>query len=220
MEQQVLQISLGMVKAFIIKGEKHILVDTGLPKNYDKIIKFFNKHSIEPSDIGLIVITHNHTDHVGELVKLQELTGAKVVIHKKEGINLRSGKSTPVKPITLGAKLLFKVMKEPKAVLFEPHIEVEDMMDLSDFGIKGKILHTPGHTDGSISIILENGEVIVGDMITGKQTQNKSKAKLPFIANDLNEIKKSLQRLVQEGGKMFYTSHGDKCDVEAVKELL
>ncbi|NIN35076.1 MAG: hypothetical protein GTO60_08310, partial [Gammaproteobacteria bacterium] len=44
-------------------------------------------------------------------------------------------------------------------------ILVDDVFDLSEYGISGKIIHTPGHSQGSISIILDNGETLVGDMV-------------------------------------------------------
>ena len=217
---EILEIKLGMVKAFLIKGESHILVDAGLPNTYGKFIDFFNQNNIDPKDISLIVISHNHLDHVGELEKLQKLTGAKVAIHKKESRFLLEGKSTPVNPVTLKAKLLFKLMRKPASVRFKPHIEVEDGMSLEQYSFKGKIIHTPGHTEGSLSILMENGEAIVADMITGRKKGNGFTAKLPFVAKDINENKRSLSLLVKEGAKVFYTSHGSICNDKAVLDLI
>lgn len=121
---EILEIKLGMLNAFLIKGESHILVDAGLPNTYGKFIDFFNQNNIDLKDISLIVISHNHLDHVGELEKLQKLTGAKVAIHNKELRFLLEGKSTSVNPVTLKAKLLFKLMRKPASVRFKPHIEL------------------------------------------------------------------------------------------------
>lgn len=123
-------------------------------------------------------------------------------------------------PVTLKAKLLFKLMKKPASVRFKPHIEVEDGMSLEQYGFKGKIVHTLGHTEGSLSILMENGEAIVADMITGKKKGNGYTAKLPFVAKDINENKSSLSLLVKEGAKVFYTSHGGICNDKAVLDLI
>jgi len=85
LENQVITINLGMVKAFLIKGEKYILIDTGLPQSFKKIKKFFIKNEINPKDISLIILTHNHLDHTGGIMQMKSLTGAKVLIHKIEG---------------------------------------------------------------------------------------------------------------------------------------
>lgn len=220
MMYEILEIKLGMVKAFLIKGESHILVDAGLPNTYAKFIDFFKQNNIDPRDISLIVISYNHLDHVGELEKLHKLTGSKVVIHKKESIFLTEGNSTPVNPVTLKAKLLFKFMKKPAGVKFKPHIEVEDVMMLEQYGFKGRIVHTPGHTEGSLSILMENGEAIVADMLTGKKKGSSFTAKLPFVMNDMNENKRSLSMLIKEGAKIFYTSHGSICNDRAVLDLI
>ena len=46
-----------------------------------------------------------------------------------------------------------------------PDILVDDVFGLSEYGISGKIIHTPGHSQGSMSIILDNGETLIGDMV-------------------------------------------------------
>lgn len=46
----------------------------------------------------------------------------------------------------------------------EPEILVEEDIDLLEFGVNGKIVHTPGHISGSISLLLDSGEAFVGDL--------------------------------------------------------
>jgi hydroxyacylglutathione hydrolase len=46
----------------------------------------------------------------------------------------------------------------------EPEILVDEEMDLLEFGVNGRIVHTPGHTSGSISLLLDSGEAFVGDL--------------------------------------------------------
>jgi glyoxylase-like metal-dependent hydrolase (beta-lactamase superfamily II) len=50
----------------------------------------------------------------------------------------------------------------------EPDILMKNEFDLSEYGINGKIVHTPGHTEDSITIILDNGEMLLGDLVRGK----------------------------------------------------
>lgn len=215
MKQEIIPISLGIVKAYLIKGEKWILVDTGFAFSYKLMLKKMKKNHINPEDISLIIITHNHLDHVGGLLKLQKLTNAKVLIHSLDGKDLRKGISSVVTPVKALAKLIFK-FNHANHITFEPHIEINDNMDLKEFGVRGKVIHTPGHTPGSLSIMLTNGDVIIGDLITGK----KRKAKLFYVIDNLTDLKSSLNKLIELGAKRFYTSHGKVCNVEAVEKLL
>jgi len=220
MIKQVILINLGMVKAFLIKGEKYILVDTGLPQSYKKIKDFFIKNNIDPKDISLIVLTHNHIDHSGGIIKMKALTGAKVLIHKKESTYLEKGISTPVQARSILAKIIMKLMKEPIIEGFKADLIIENDFDLIPFGVNGKVIHTPGHTKGSLSILLTSGEAIVGDMITGKHKKDCNLAKYPFIWNDMSELKNSMKVLLGKGAKLFYNAHGDVCDDIAIKKLL
>jgi len=221
MEKQVIQINLGMVKAFLIKGDKkYILVDAGLPQSFDKIKKFLIKNQINPKNISLIVLTHNHLDHTGGLMQMKTLTGAKVLIHKTEGDYLARGISTPVQARSLLAKLIMKLMKEPKIKTFEADFLLEDDFSLNQFGVNGNVIHTPGHTVGSLSVLLNNGEAIVGDMLSGKSKRNYTIAKYPFIWNDISTLRDSIKMLLSKGAKVFYNAHGEVCDDMAIKNLL
>lgn len=220
MIKQVISINLGMVKAFLIKDEKYVLVDTGLPQSFKKFKEFFRENKIDPKDISLIILTHNHIDHSGGIIKMKALTGAKVLIHEIESTYLVKGISTPVQTRSLLAKIIMKIMKEPKIKGFKADLLLEDDFDLRPFGVNGKVIHTPGHTEGSLSILLANGEAIVGDMISGKHKKNYNLAKYPFIWNDISALKNSMKMLLDKGAKVFYNAHGDVCDDRAVKNLL
>ena len=58
-----------------------------------------------------------------------------------------------------------KNRRSEKVEGINPDIIIEDEFDLSGFGVKGKVIPTPGHTDGSVSIFLDSGKCICGDTI-------------------------------------------------------
>lgn len=219
-KNQILPINLGMVKAFLIKGDGYILVDTGVEKSYQAILRFLEENKINPKEISLIVISHHHSDHVGSLGKMVEQTGAKVLIHKSEEEYLERGESVPVKIHHPLFKLLMKMMKEPVLSKMKGDILVEDTYDLKPFGVDGRVIHTPGHTKGSLAVLLESGEVVVGDSINGRIKNGKSVALEPFFWNDIDLTRVSMERLVKEGAKVFYNAHGDICDDVAVLEFI
>lgn len=221
-ENRIITIDLGYVKAFLIKGEKYILVDTGIPKSFETIKRFMIDNGINPKDISLVIITHNHLDHTGSIGKVKELTGAPVLIHAGEDFYLSKGTTSPIQMNSLLPKLLMMFMKNPEIGPFKADIIVKDtdIIDLKPYGAAGKIIYTPGHTEGSISILLDNGQAIVGDLFSAKKTRRGAKANYPFIYNDLDTIKVSIMQLIDQGGKQFYNAHGVVCDVNALKALV
>ena len=50
--------------------------------------------------------------------------------------------------------------------------KLNDEYNLDEFGISAKVIHTPDHTAGSISIIMNNGEAIIGDLVRGNHRIN------------------------------------------------
>ncbi|MFZ5354356.1 MAG: MBL fold metallo-hydrolase [Bacillota bacterium] len=217
--KQISIVPLGMTKAFIIKGIKNILVDTGMPGSFDRIMDAMKLSGIEPPEISLIVITHNHLDHVGELYRLKQFTGAEVLIHKSEAEALEKGISTDVKPTGFFGKLLLRLVKDQKITGVKADILLEEEMSLKEYGIDGKIIHTPGHTPGSISVILDSGEMIVGDLLSGNRISKGKKADKPVFAVDLAALKATLLKLADLSPKVVYNTHGVPCNGDALKSL-
>ena len=61
----VVTISLGFVNAFLIKGKRPVLVDTGVSKDPSVVTEKISSLGIDPMDISLILLTHCHYDHCG-----------------------------------------------------------------------------------------------------------------------------------------------------------
>ena len=166
---EITTIKMGFVNSYIIKGEsKLILVDTGLPGNAQKIINKIEEIGFKASDVSLIILTHAHFDHMGSLKELKDVINAKVAVHKNYAGYLIEGKSAKVVPITGFGKFMMRMIKNRAQKTIEgvkPDILIEDEMDLDDFGVKGKVISTPGHTDGSVSVFLNSGNCLCGDTI-------------------------------------------------------
>ncbi|MHA1466103.1 MAG: hypothetical protein ACTSQ2_13525, partial [Candidatus Heimdallarchaeaceae archaeon] len=96
----------------------------------------------------------------------------------------------------------------------EPDIVITDNYSLDEHGIKGKILHTLGHTCGSVSVVLNSKIAFIGDLTHGFPLRGKTD--FPFVTENLNSVYQSWQKLLDEGVELFYQSHGE----EFKKELL
>ena len=150
----VIPIKLGLVKSFIIKGDKAVIVDTGYPGNGEKILDCLRANDIDPSDISLIIITHGHIDHYGSADELRKLTGAPVAMHRADAEYIKKGIHYIGMPTCLPARIFKSLFIKTDPILSKPlkvDIVFENDIDLQDFGINGKVIHTPGHTADSVS---------------------------------------------------------------------
>jgi len=151
-------ITLGVDQCYIIRGEKTIMIDAGSPKQAKSFRKAVERLSIKPEDIKLIVLTHGHWDHIGTAKEIKDLTGGKLALHQKEKDWLEKSLKPLPPGVTAWGKTFGKIL-----ALFMPliHISATDVdivlgdgeFPLSEYGIPGKILYTPGHSMGSVSIV-------------------------------------------------------------------
>jgi glyoxylase-like metal-dependent hydrolase (beta-lactamase superfamily II) len=220
--QKVIQLSifpLGMINCFLIKGEsKHVLVDTGVPSSENKILKQLREHGIKPGDIGLIVITHGHIDHFGSAKELKDILKVPLLMHDLDKIALQTGRSM-LETLKPNHKLWDLVLKpklaRDKASPCSPDILLkgDEEYDLSIYGIRGKIIHTPGHTPGSLSVVLDNGEAIIMDLassgiLLGGIAFN-SRMKHPPFHDNLDQVRNSIDHVLSLNTETFYLGHGN-----------
>ena len=66
---------------YLIEGKYPTLIDTGTGSHFESLIKSIKRH-IDPKEIEIILLTHEHFDHCGGVKKLKEITNAKILIHK------------------------------------------------------------------------------------------------------------------------------------------
>ena len=220
--QKIIQLSvfpMGMINCFlIVRQTKHILVDTGVPNSEKKIINQLKKYCIKLEDIGLIVITHGHIDHFGSAKEFKDILKAPILMHNLDKVALETGKSM-IETLKSNHKFWDIVLKpklaKDKASPCSPDILLYDneAYDLSIYGINGKIIHTPGHTPGSLSIVLENGEAIIMDLtssgiLLGGIVFN-SRMKHPPFHDNLEQVENSINHLLSLNIEKFYLGHGN-----------
>ena len=206
----VKRISCEKASSFLIyRPGVAILVDAGNSGSEEKILHTLRRAGIDRDMLKLLILTHAHFDHAGSAGKIKELTGCKIVLHFSEASRLVNG-FAPIPAGTrwkakllvgLGRTFAWRIGKFPGA---EADLLVKDSLDLKEFGFTGKVIHTPGHTHGSMVVLLENGELFAGDTLFGVV----GKQHFPPFAEDLQALVRSWKHIRTLPVKTFYPAHG------------
>ncbi len=224
----VVPIRLGFVNAYLLKGERPVLVDAGYSGMEERILDAVLAAGEEPSRLSLIVITHAHTDHYGSAAALRRITGALVACGDRAAADLKGGVDrhlAPAGPAGFVARSLLALAPRPRpAAGLEPDLLFSGPADLTRWGVDASIVPTPGHTPGSISVVplaaaaawpeAPGGAAaapedlpwaIVGDLVFGKFTAPRS-PRLPFFAADAAALASNLRVFVRT--ETVYPGHG------------
>jgi len=209
---RTIRIPVGYANAFLlINGRHSVLIDTGIKGHAFFLLSKMEKYGVVPSDLALIIQTHTHFDHAGNTAELKKLTGAKVVVHETEAGYLTNG-YTPIpngtNPYTkfiasLGRKV-YPGIAAYEAV--KPDIVISEKYSLDEWGVDGYILHTPGHTEGSLSVVLENRLVIAGDCFFPVFPKSVF---TPFC-NDVPMLMESWKKILDLDIEEIYAGHGPR----------
>ena len=170
--------------AVLIEDKKMALIDTGIAGNGEAIIAYIKDIGRKPEDLAWIVVTHFHYDHSGSADELSKLTGAKIVAHLDETTEISVGKRLLLKGnenTGTGPPWWYKTLfgnrivrqsqnkKSFKKRLDYIDTEIHQTVNHGDIiPVLGglRILHTPGHTPGSICPVLEGTKMIfLGDSV-------------------------------------------------------
>lgn len=198
----------GRSNVFMVSGKNiNILVDTGPAYKCKGLFNKLNKLSI--NSIDYLLLTHTHFDHAANAQKIKDKFGLKVIVHEKEADYLLSGDS----PVPAGTNALTSwlsgtfgkwVEKMVRYNSCKADIVVNNEFDLSDTGINARIIHTPGHSAGSLSLIVDNQIALVGDTLFGVYPRSC----YPPFADCDPDLLKSWEKLLETECKLFLPSHG------------
>jgi glyoxylase-like metal-dependent hydrolase (beta-lactamase superfamily II) len=155
------------INAYLLLGRRPILVDAGIPGTGRKIVDGIAAHGVDPADLALIVLTHAHIDHFGAAAQVSRLTGAPIAAHRADLEPYRAGRARePYLPTgPFGALLRRMPALHATVQPVEPAIVLDGPQRLDDLGVAARIVPTPGHTAGSVSVLTDDGDLIAGDLI-------------------------------------------------------
>jgi glyoxylase-like metal-dependent hydrolase (beta-lactamase superfamily II) len=224
MGPEVHTLSLGYVNCYLIREEGTILVDAGASNHARAILRKLDALSVKPDDISLILLTHGHADHTGSAAELQRLTGAPVATHPRDTEWVESGESAMPRGVGVWGKALAAMLRVIAPAMSASPAPVDlalgdEGLSLEPYGIQGTVLHTPGHSPGSVSLLLDSGQAFVGDLVMNGLPMRFGPG-LPLFADDVETLRKSVRLLLDRGAKRIYPAHGRPFPADALAKLL
>lgn len=167
--------------SFLIAGAEPTLIDCGSSEGYPALKRSLAEHGYLPRDIRRVIATHGHWDHVSGMALLREESDAELWLHaaERESVERGDGEMT--------SSFLYDRPFPPVAVDHE--LCDGDVLDVN--GCRFEVIHTPGHSPGSISLLTGMPGLrvlITGDTVWGGFS--------PRIGSDIDAWQGSLDRLL------------------------
>jgi glyoxylase-like metal-dependent hydrolase (beta-lactamase superfamily II) len=218
---QIIPVKLGMVNAYIVKQDGVVLIDTCIPGSEHAILSSLKAAGIEQQEVRLILVTHGHGDHAGSAARLQEMTGAPVAVHENDVRMLQTGTQGQLIPTGLIGRIAPLFLGSVNKTTFpavNPAIVIKGTMDLAPYGVVGTVIPTPGHTLGSVSVVLRNGDVFSGDLIIPQIPSGKPS--LPFWADNPVDVYMCVRTLLAYNPQTFHLGHGGPFPAELVRQMV
>ncbi len=183
--------------SYLITSEPPVLVDTGYCTELAELEAALAAHGVRLRDIGLIVNTHSHTDHIGGNSAIQARSSAPIAMHEYEG-----------RPINQGdwwsAGLRFLDQEAPPFRVAR-YLQDGEVLTCGDLALE--VLHVPGHSSGSVALYERSREtLIVGDVFHANDVGWINVPLEGAIA--VHNARRSIERLRRLPVRRAYSGHG------------
>ena len=216
-------IPLGVDCCYLLVGAggQAVLIDAGMARQSRRFAHRLAEIDISPSQIGLLLITHCHWDHIGSARAIRDLTAAKVAVHSAEKSRLEHGAAVMPPGVTTWGRTFGRLVRlmgllypvQPCPV----DIAVDDSgLDLSPYGIPGRVLHTPGHSPGSLTVLLDDGHAFVGDLAMNGPPLRFGPG-LPIFAEQPERLASSWRTVLDAGARTIHPAHGKPFPAEVMR---
>ena len=207
---KIFRVLSGRSNAYLILYDnKTILVDTGKKSAFGRLNRKLKTLNVPVENISTLILTHTHFDHCQSAKKIQEGSACLIIVsgaaedYIPKGYTRLPGGTFPITKLISKFGSLVGEKRfgyEP----FRPDILVNGDIGLNDEKDGIKIIKTAGHSDDSVSILVENEIAIVGDSMFGIFMNSI----IPPYADDIPEMIESWRKLLNTNCKIFLPGHG------------
>lgn len=179
-----------------------VIIDPGYEA--DKILNKIDDLDLE---IKAIVLTHSHADHIGALQRIEEVFHVPIVIHQED-----------LKPLLGEAEAYYELLQvEPQNVTESQIVCVHDGKILKVGKMEFEIIHTPGHTAGSICILEKNKQVL----FTGDTIFSDCYGRCDLYSGDFKKMVSSLKKVFcRFSDIIIYPGHGVATNLKKAKRYI
>lgn len=203
------QITIRYANMFLVAEQSLTLIDTGFGGSMPAVFEFIRKLGRKPEEISLVILTHNHLDHTGGLEELRNLATVKVAAHRKD-VNIPDG----IVPYPAG-NYVGRLLKSPvfsplrrRLVLDTSEVDIQ-LEGGEAFDVLGglRVIPTPGHTAGSISLYAPAHRLL---MVADALNKRRDVLRMPLrtVSTDLKEAAASIGRMAELDVDILCVGHG------------
>jgi len=178
--------------------DNEVLVDTGTGSFVEQTLEQMERFDVDKKGIEKIVLTHEHFDHTGATNEFKKKLGAEVLAHSEAEITEKTSISEAFEGDFVSPDI-------------DERLEENDKIKTSNYTFE--VLHTPGHSPGSIVLWdSEKGVLLSGDLIF---TDGFGRTDIP--GGDEKKIKESLRRIKEFGDiSVLLPGHGTPASKENI----
>ncbi len=178
---------------FVHNGSDGILIDTDWAGTLPAFFKAIKDEKIQLNNIKYVMATHYHPDHMGLISELMS-HGVKLIIFDVQSEYIHYSD---------------EIFSRERSIGYQPIDEAEAMIlscdssrsFLLECGINGEVIHTAGHSNDSISLLLDEGIAIVGDL---------DPIDVIEAYGDNNDLKESWAHILKHHPKIVYYAHANE----------
>lgn len=208
----VVQLLSGRSNAYLLlKDQLVILIDTGKKSACKKLLRQIRSLGLSGDKITHLILTHTHFDHCQSAAKIKEISSCSIVVSGMATHSIAAGYTTLPRGTTCLTNLLSAIGRwiGRKGFGYQPFVAdqlIRGDVDFMDAGSLIRIVETPGHSDDSIAVIVDDEIAVVGDVMFGVFRNSI----YPPFADHPGTTIQSWKRLLDTPCSTFLPGHGKK----------
>lgn len=202
-------LKIGITNCYLVEIQnKFILIDTGQKQFSNKLNTILESTLPKEKKLDYLILSHTHYDHAENARMVQIKFSPKIVVHQNEYVFLKSGFTKLPRGTNLITNFISGMGNKFASWIgeYEPvtaDIQVKGLTFLKEIK-EIEIIETPGHTIGSISVIIDDEIALVGDTLFGVFSTKI----FPPFADDKSQLIESWKKLLQTNCQLFLPAHG------------
>lgn len=201
-------------------AEALFLVDGGMAGTGHRVLRRIKAIGRKPEQLLFAMITHAHADHFGGLATIQAASGCAIICHPEHEEAVRTGGHLVSPGLNFFARCYEWIAARALPKIRLPRLsrvfKAKDGASLHRYGLAGRILFTPGHSSGDLTLVLDDGSAFVGDLVQGPRIPKIFPPEFSIMAVDEPAMFASWRVLLESGAKMLYPGHGSIVHIDRI----